>query len=158
MSFYNELRRRVQRRHYLPDVLKDFIDRLEYIDQRSAGEEVLDPHSEKTLGASLGKAVDAFEEPRPKKTGRSRLTWYRLARQGDKDAVEWLISQHMHMLEKRDEELAHACTHIENLLPFARTSKMRNYMEKGKLNSGLHQRDPIVREAELFLNAEDDEL
>lgn len=44
MSFYNELRRRIRQRYNLPDVLKDFVDRIEYLEARINGEEVLDPH------------------------------------------------------------------------------------------------------------------
>lgn len=159
MSIYSALRYRISNRANWQSILHDMVTRIEYLEQLINKEEVLDPHSPSTQKQAINPVIGTPAPGYiPKKQGRSRLTWYKLARQGDRDAVEWLISQHMHMLEKRDEELAHACTHIENLLPFARVSKMRSYREKGKLSSGLRQRDPIVRDAELFLNPEDDEL
>ena len=149
MSIYNGLRYRISGRANLQSILHDMVTHIEYLEARVNGEEVLDPHSASTVKPAFADV--------PKKTGRSRLTWYKLARQGDRDAVEWLISKHHESLIKRDEELAAACTHIENLLPFARASKIRSMRIVKMGVAGLRQRDPIVNEAERFLNPGDDE-
>lgn len=156
MSFYNELRRRISRRHHLPDVLKDFVDRLEYIDRRSAGEEVLDPHppsQEFKLSAITPIIAPTYT---PKKQPVGRLTHYRRAREGDRSSIEWLIGQHNSMLMTRDQDLVKAITHVENLLPFAQVSKMKTYVDTK--SKGLRERDAICDSAQDFLNAEDDEL
>lgn len=151
MSIYSALRYRISNRANMQSILHDMVTRIEYLEQLINKEEVLDPHSEKTV-----QRDNPMAHKLARKQPIGRLTHYRRAREGDRSSIEWLIARHNDMTMTRDLDLVKAITHIENLLPFAQASKMASYIDKK--SGGLRERNAICDSAQDFLNAEDDEV